>query len=58
MSSILQSNQYADFGGVADARKEAKKVREQQLKQQRDTEMKEAETGTSGARISLSTRQK
>lgn len=28
MSSILQSNQFADFGGVSDAKKEQKKLQE------------------------------
>lgn len=41
MSSMIQSNQYAEFGGISDAKKDLKQQKEQQMKQIRDADLKE-----------------
>ena len=41
MSSMVQSNQYAEFGGVSDAKRDLKLQKEQQMKQIRDVDLKE-----------------
>jgi hypothetical protein len=41
MSSMIQSSQYAEFGGIADGKKEIKNQKEQQMKLMRDQDIKE-----------------
>lgn len=41
MSSMVQSNQYAEFGGVSDAKRDMKLQKEIQMKQVHDADKKE-----------------